>query len=314
MIVSAGEALIDLLPTRDGDGRPALRPAIGGSPFNVALALGRLGAPAGFMGAISTDAFGDQLVAALAEAGVSTELVARVARPSPLAIVSLDGAEPGYSFYDTGTAARGLVFRELKPLPPHVSVLHLGSIALAADPAASTLIARAAAARAERIISVDPNVRPAFAPNEAVYRRNLDAALGLADIVKLSLADLAWLRPSVAPSAFAAERLAAGAALVVVTRGPLGATAYRGGDVVDVPAPSVQVVDTVGAGDAFMAGLLAALAAGGLVLRADLAGLDRPVLAAVLGFAAEVAAVTCTRAGADPPRRADLAGFHSGGR
>jgi fructokinase len=307
MIVSAGEALIDLLPTADRGVQPAYRAIVGGSPLNVAVALGRLGAPAAFLGAVSTDAFGDRIVSTLAESGVDLSLVTRVNRPTPLAVVTLDGAEARYAFYDSGTAARAMTLRELKPLPPEAAMLHLGSIALAAEPAASTLIARAKTAREGRLVCVDPNVRPAFAFGKPFYRRNLERAMELGHIVKLSLSDLAWLRPGLAPEEFARERLAAGASLVVVTRGSNGAVACTRNGMSAVAAAPVPVVDTIGAGDAFTAGMLLALLEAGIKTPADLEAMAPKRLREVLAFAATVAGATCTRAGADPPRREELA-------
>ena len=220
MIVCAGEALVDLLPVADREGGAAFRAAVGGSPFNVAVALGRLGVPSAFLGVASNDAFGDRICATLQESGADTRLVTRVERPTPLAVVTMDGAEARYAFYDSGTASRGMTLRELKPLPDETTAFHFGSMALAAEPAASTLIARAKTARGDdRLVCIDPNVRPAIAPSAPDYRRNLDQAMEIADIVKLSRADLDWLRPGVSPNAFASERLAAGATLVIVTRG-----------------------------------------------------------------------------------------------
>jgi fructokinase len=308
MIVCAGEALIDLLPLPEPAGAHAFRAIVGGSPLNVAVALGRLGVSTAFLGAISTDAFGGRIVAALAESGVDLSLVARVDRPTPLAIVALNGDEPRYTFYDTATAARGMTLRELKALPADTAVLHFGSIALAAEPAASTLIARARTAREGRLICIDPNVRPAFAHDKPFYRRNLERALELGHIVKLSLSDLAWLRPQLAPEEFARERLAAGASLVVVTRGSQGAIACSGTGTSVAAAAPVPVVDTIGAGDAFTAGLLAALMEEGIKAPADLESIRPQQLDTALAFATTVAGATCARAGADPPRKSELAG------
>jgi fructokinase len=307
MIVSAGEALVDLLPTVARDDRPAFRAAVGGSPFNVAVALGRLGIPAAFLGAVSTDVFGDRILVALQESGADTGLVTRVDRPTPLAVVTLDGGEARYAFYDSGTASRGMTLRELKPLPDETTIFHFGSMALAAEPAASTLIARAKTARGDdRLVCIDPNVRPAVAANETNYRRNLDQAMEVADIVKLSRADLDWLRSGVSPTAFARERLAAGAALVVVTRGADGASAFMQHQTWEVPAMPVTVVDTIGAGDAFTAGLLAHFVSLRIGTLGALAALTAADLEAALRSAAIVAALNCARAGADPPRRHEL--------
>lgn len=306
MIVTAGEALVDLLPAGERDGGAAFRAAVGGSPFNVAVALGRLGARVAFLGAVSNDAFGDRIMRTLEESGADTGLVTRVDRPTPLAVVTLEGGEARYAFYDEGTASRGVTLRELKPLPGGATLFHFGSMALAAEPAASTLIARAKTARADRLVCIDPNVRPAIARNAPDYRRNLNQAMEIADIVKLSRVDLDRLRPGTAPGEFARERLAAGATLVVVTRGSDGAAAFMPHHECEVPAVPVAVVDTIGAGDAFTAGLLAHLASVGIATRAALAALTPDDLGAALRLAAMVAALTCARAGADPPRKHEL--------
>lgn len=307
MIVSAGEALVDLLPAVDREGGPAFRAAVGGSPFNVAVALGRLGVRAAFLGAVSADAFGDRIVATLQESGTDIGLVTRVDRPTPLALVTLAGGEARYAFYDSGTASRGMTLRELKPLPDETAILHFGSMALAAEPAASTLMARAKTARGDnRLICIDPNVRPAVALSEMNYRRNLEQAMEIADIVKLSRADLDWLRPRVSARAFASERLAAGATLVVVTRGADGAAAFMRQHTCEVPAMQVTEVDTIGAGDAFTAGLLAHLVTLGVANRTALAALTADDLEGALKFAALAAGLTCTRTGADPPRKDEL--------
>jgi fructokinase len=306
MIVSAGEALIDLLPVSDAAGAPAFSAHVGGSPLNVAIALGRLGTECAFLGAISTDAFGARIVQALANSGVDLSLVTRVDRPTPLALVTMNRGDARYTFYDSGTATRGMTPGELKALPASATFLHFGSIALAAEPAASALIACASAARAGRIVCVDPNVRPAFAPDQARYRRNLEQAVDLADILKLSRADLAWLRPDVAPEDFAREQLTRGALLVVVTRGAAGAAAFAPTARGDVAGVGVPVRDTVGAGDAFTAGLLARLHETGVGTRAGLETMDGRRLMDALGFANRVGALACTRAGADPPRRDEV--------
>jgi fructokinase len=306
MIVSAGEAVIDLLPVVDVAGEPAFRPIVGGSPLNVAVALSRLGAKAAFLGAVSTDSFGDRIIEVLARSGAETSLVTRVARPTPLAIVTFDDREARYAFYDAGTAMRGMTLRELKPLPAETTLFHFGSIALAAEPASSTLIARAKVARGAALVCVDPNIRTAFAPDEGLYRRNLEQAIALTDIVKLSLSDLAWLRPHVSAEEFAREQLARGALLVAITRGAAGAVAFAENAAADVLGVPIAVLDTIGAGDAFTAGLLARLQETGVRTRADLRALDGKRLTEALEFACGVAALTCTRAGADPPRRHEL--------
>ncbi|HZH28195.1 MAG TPA: carbohydrate kinase [Azospirillaceae bacterium] len=308
MIVSGGEALIDFLPATTPDGTPAYLPKPGGSPFNIAVTLGRLGAPAGFLGRISTDLFGDQLVAALAASNVDTSLVSRSGQPTTLAFVSLGEEEPRYAFYDAGAADRSWD-GDTRP-GPEVQALHVGATALSREPAGAAYERLALSLPQETVLSLDPNVRPALVADPAGYRRRITRLVAAAQVVKASVADMAWLDPGKTPEATARAWRMAGASLVVVTRGGEGATAYFGrvgrGLELHVPAVPVAVADTVGAGDAFMGGLLCALYQAGVLDRPRLAELDRDTVETCLRFASHVAARTCGRVGADPPWRAEL--------
>jgi fructokinase len=306
-VVVAGEALVDLVPDAAGH----LRPLPGGSPLNVAVGLGRLGMPTGYLGVLSRDAFGDLLAARLADAGVATVLPGRSGVPTSLAMVHLDAVGvASYSFYLDGTSAVGLRTEDVAALPAEVAAapLHvsLGAVTLATPGTGTTLVGLLADASRRRFTSLDPNVRPAVIPDLAAARAALDAAAAVVDLVKVSDEDLAVLAPRTDPLE-AARRWAADGTLVVVTRGADGAVALRGDDVLaEVASPRVPVVDTVGAGDAFTSGLLATLDAGGLLDRGMLARADGGTIAVALRAAARVAAITCTRPGADPPRRDEL--------
>jgi fructokinase len=306
MIVSCGEALIDFIPVRAEDGQGAYRPAAGGSPYNVALALGRLGAEAGFMGGLSTDFFGSLLVSALEASQVDLSHTVRTDRPTVLAFVSFGNGEPRYAFYDEGSAARLFDPAEARPLGPEVECLHAGSISLAAEPAGFRIERLFLADAGRRVLSLDPNIRPSLVRNETAYRARLDRMLGAADVVKASRADLHWLVPETDPREWARARIERGAALVVLTAGSEGARAITAALDVRQPALSVEVVDTVGAGDSFTAGLLWALQGRGLLSREDLRRIGEPDLRAALELAVRVAALTCTRAGANPPWRDEL--------
>jgi fructokinase len=306
-MVVAGEALVDLVPDAVGH----LRPLPGGSPLNVAVGLGRLGLPTGYLGPLAADAFGDLLAARLADAGVTAVLPGRTPAPTTLAMVHLDGAGvASYSFYLDGTSAVALGPEDVAALRPEAATapLHvsLGAVTLATPGTGATLAALLGGAGARRFASLDPNVRPAVIPDLAAARSALDAAAAAVDLVKVSDEDLGVLHPGADPLEVAAGWAATGP-LVVVTRGADGAVALRGGDVLaEVPSPRVDVVDTVGAGDAFTAGLLAALDAGGLLDRRTLGAAHPDAVRTALAFGARVAAITCTRPGADPPRRAEL--------
>ena len=312
MIVVAGEALVDLVP--DPDGR--LRALPGGSPFNVAIGLGRLGVDTALLGALSDDAFGALLARRLDETGVRVRPTERTSRPTTLAMVHLDDAgHASYGFYLDGTSATGLrhddVVRAnaeepaLATAPMHVS---LGAVTLASDGTGTTLAELIGDAPSRPFVSIDPNVRPAVITDMAAERAAIERAVAAADLVKASDEDLAALLPGRDPLAVAGEWARSGPALVVVTRGRDGATVVRAeGGTLTVASLPVSVVDTVGAGDAFTSGLLTALDERALLDRNALREADAATLREVLGFASRVAAVTCTRRGAEPPTRHELA-------
>jgi len=306
MIVCCGEALIDFLPVTDRDGRHAYRPVVGGSVFNVALTLGRLGAPTAFLGGLSTDFFGDRLVAALAESHVSTAGVARTSRPTTLALVDVSTGEPAYAFYDEASACREFDPAAGGPVGNDVAAMHFGSFPLGTEPVGSRLVTLMQENAGRRVISLDPNVRPTLVEDAVAYRARLADITPLADIVKTSVADLAWLHPGPDPDAIARRWLAAGVGLVVITNGGEGATGMTADLTVTMPATQTVVVDTVGAGDSFMGAILARLDERGLLDRRAIRQLGREALADLLAFAGEVAAITCSRPGADPPWRAEL--------
>lgn len=301
MIVVAGEALVDLTP-HDLDGQTCYVPHPGGSPYNVAVGLGRLGVPVAFLGRVSSDRFGRLLRSHLADSRVSLEHVATAEEPTTLAFVHVGAGEPEYSFYAERTADRMLQPESLPAL--HASAaLHLGSISLVLEPAASTLQGLLRRESRRRLLSFDPNVRPGLIDDPAAYRRSVAEWVTLVDIVKVSEADLAWLSPGADPSDAAAAWVESGAAMVVVTSGAEGALAVTAGASAFAPCPRVAVADTVGAGDAFTAGMLAHLHGEGWMSRRRISSLSASELRGLLTAANEVAADTCTRPGADPPWR-----------
>ena len=287
MIVVGGEALVDLVPGPDG----ALHPHPGGGPFNVARTIGRLEQPVAFLGRLSRDSFGEQHVSQLAEDSVSLECVQRTDEPSTLALVELDAAGVAtYRFYTKGTAAAGLA---AAVLPPGAEALHVGTLGLALEPVGAALETAVAGAGGDTLVMVDPNHRPGAAPDEAAYRERLRRVVARADVVKVSDDDLRSL--DLDPHGLAP--------LVLLTRGGEGAIALTREGEVEVPAPPVDVVDTIGAGDAFGGAFLAWWRAYGLGRR-ELR--DRASVWAATEFACLVAARTCERAGASPPRLAEL--------
>lgn len=307
MILVCGEALIDLVPLSQGD-EPAYVARAGGSSFNVAMGLGRLGIPVGFLGRISSDPFGQLLRRRLLADGVDCRFVQEGDEPSTLAIVHLDaGAEPVYAFHGEGTADRMLRVEDLPAdLPEEVGALHFGSISMVREPGASAFEAIMRRERGRPVISLDPNVRPSLVGERAAYVTRLEGWVSLADVVKVSRADLAWLYPEAAPDAVAAAWLARGPALVVVTKGHDGSLGLTAGDRVEVAGTPVVVSDTVGAGDAFTSGLLAWLHGAGWLDRTRIREIPANELRACLTFANRAAATTCTRAGAQPPTRSEM--------
>lgn len=307
MILVCGEALIDLVPLAVDD-EPTYVARAGGSSFNVAMGLGRLGSPVGFVGRVSRDPFGRMLRRRLVADGVDCRYLLEGDEPSTLAIVHLEArAEPVYAFHGEGTADRLLVAEDLPAtFPDEVAAIHFGSISMVREPGASAFEAVMRRERGRRLISLDPNVRPSLVGERSAYVARLESWVALADVVKVSQADLAWLYPSQEPDAVAAAWLARGPGLVVVTRGHDGAFALAAGGRVDVPGAPVRVSDTVGAGDAFTSGLLAALREADRLERARIREIPADALRACLAFANRAAAITCTRAGAQPPTRAEM--------
>ncbi|MFD6418041.1 carbohydrate kinase [Streptomyces sp. NPDC060194] len=301
MIVVAGEALIDLVPEAGRGPLTPLLPARGGGPYNAAVALGRLGAEVAFCSRVSTDGFGTALLDGLREAGVDTSPVQRGPEPTTLAaaVVGPDGSA-GYTFYAEGTADR--LFADPGPLPPGTRALLLGTCSLVLEPGASAYEAlmRREAARGT-FVALDPNVRAGLIPDADAYRARFLSWLPSVTLLKLSEEDAEWLGGS------PRDWLASGPSAVVTTRGGAGLSVLtRGGAEHSVPGEGVDVVDTIGAGDTAYAALVHGLAARGALSADGLDALDGDAWRCVLGFAARAAAITCSRAGAQPPYAAEL--------
>ncbi|MCZ8080193.1 MAG: carbohydrate kinase [Rhodobacteraceae bacterium] len=307
MILSCGEALIDMLPRTTTLGEPAFSPYAGGAVFNTAIALGRLGAPSAFFSGISNDMLGQILTETLEASKVDTQFCARSDRPTTVAFVKLVDGQATYAFYDEGTAGRLLSQDELPTLPATITTLFFGGISLVNDPAASTYAALQAREAATRVTMIDPNIRPGFiAGKEPQYRARIEGMIARADIVKLSDEDLHWLLGPGDVSALARQVLEKGPKLVFITEGASGARAITATQNRFVAATRVTVADTVGAGDTFNAGALAALHEAGALAKSALTTLSDATLDAALTLGTKAAAVTVSRPGANPPWRHEL--------
>lgn len=303
MILCCGEALIDMIPTPTKDGGVGFVPHPGGAVFNTAIALGRLGVQTGMLTGLSKDMFGHQLIDALKASHVDTRHVIKSERPTTLAFVHLQDGHATYSFFDENSAGRMLITDDLPDLPDEVSSLYFGGISLAAEPGANTYAALLEKEGKGRAVMIDPNIRPQFISDIDAYRTRLDRMMALADIVKVSDEDLNWMVPS--PLSLREKVrtvLEAGPNAVILTRGGEGATGFlTDGTEVTAPAARVDIVDTVGAGDTFNAGVLAKLYELGALQKAKLKTLSADVIFQALTHGARVAAVTVSRAGANPP-------------
>ena len=302
MILSCGEALIDMLPRTSTTGEACFAPYAGGAVFNTAIALGRLGAPSAFFSGVSTDMLGEILADTLTASQVDTQYLARSNRPTTVAFVKLVDGQATYAFYDEGTAGRMLSTDQLPALPADTQALFFGGISLVNDPAASTYEALQAREAPARITMIDPNIRPGFiAGQEPPYRARIERMIARADIVKLSDEDLHWLEGPGDVSALARKVLAMGPKLVFITEGAEGARAVTANQNRFFAATKVTVADTVGAGDTFNAGALAALHAAGALTKSALTAIPDATLDAALSLGTRAAAITVSRPGANPP-------------
>jgi fructokinase len=301
VIVVAGEALVDLVP----DGDDALRAHAGGGPFNTARTVARLGQPVAYLGRLSRDGLGERLRGLLAADGVRLDSVVDTDDPTTLALAEVD-ADGGatYRFYERATSAPGLTAESaLAALPQAVAALHVGTLGIALEPIATAVEALVGRLAGAALVVLDPNCRPEAIDDVAAYRARLARLLNGTDLVKASRDDLEWLVPGEPPGAAARTLLEAGPTAAVVTCGADGALVVTRSEAVAVEAPEVEVVDTIGAGDAFGGALLAWWRRE----RLDATALsDAEALVAATRFASLVAGRTCERPGASPPRLDEL--------
>ena len=308
MILISGEALIDLIPDPVAVGR--YDAVLGGSPYNVAIGLARLGGRASFVSRLSADPNGENLAAALVEAGVDLSLLARDPRPTTLAFVMRGTAQTGsrYSFYIDATAFDGPW-----PFPPiwpqQARHLHVGSFSALHPRHGEDVVEALQRARQSASTSLDPNVRPFVTPDREAVLGLVERQARLASYVKASEEDFEWLYPGRPVEESLAAWAAMGPRFCIATLGGAGAVAYLGGERLEIPGRRIAVVDTVGAGDSFMSSLLFAMDCDGAL------GLEAPKptrekLASWMDFAARASAITCTRKGSNPPTLAEVENAH----
>jgi fructokinase len=297
VITVVGEALVDLVVSADG----AITAISGGAPFNVARACARLDMPVSLVAAVSTDHFGERLLADLAADGVRTDSVQRVHRPTTLAVAELDrNGLATYRFYLEGTSA---VTVETAPFPASTRAVVVGGLGLIVEPMAPVVERMVLDAADDVLVLVDLNCRPGAVGDRARYLARLGRVIARTDVIKASIEDLAYLDPMTAPTDVATRQVADGPQAVLITAGAADTTVVAQADKQAVPVIEHPVVDTIGAGDAFTAGFLTWWLARGRTVE-DLADLEAVVPA--VEAAHQVAAIVLGRRGADPPRLDEL--------
>ena len=304
MIVVAGEALIDLIVRPDDQ----LVPVAGGGPYNTARAIGRLGLEVAWLGGLSRDHFGQVLQGGLVADGVSLALAQRTDLPTTLAVAELDEAGSAtYRFYVEGTSAPAVAAETLAAgLPASSRAVHVGTLGLVLEPMATTLEALVTELPGDVLLMVDPNCRPSITRDPDAYRARIGRVLARADVVKVSIEDLAFLVPGSTADESERRVVALGPRVVLITNGARPERAWIDGAVSEVEAPPVTIVDTVGAGDTFGGAFLACLLAGGSGREAIA---DPAAVLRAVRFAVRASAMVCERPGADPPTLAQLGGW-----
>ena len=311
MYLVCGEALFDFFaqsPESMVTGQVDFRAIAGGSPFNMAVGLRRLGVDTALFAGLSTDYLGRRLKQVLVNEGVSTEYLHDLDAPTTLAMVALDASgSPAYSFRGEGCADRQLHGHHLPLLGPEVRGVHVGSFSLVVQPVGDTLLALVKRESGQRLISLDPNVRLNPEPDIERWRQRISELIPYADVIKVSDEDLELLYPGQDAQQIARSWLNHRCQLVFLTRGSQGASVFsREHGQRSVPASPVQVADTVGAGDTFQAAVIAWLTGHGLDSIEGVQGLSALQLDALLDFASRAAALTCSKTGPDLPYRAQL--------
>lgn len=305
MIISLGESLIDFV-SRKGltfDGYP------GGSPYNTAVAVSRLGTECRFLGRISRDLFGEQLIDYLKLNSVGTDLVVRTDDKSTLSFVKKkNDGQAQYAFFANDTADRNWTEEELNQvvIPANARILHFGSISLSQEPCGSQIEAFLKKQTGKTLLSLDPNIRPSLVPERERYMKRFTDLCRISEVVKLSDEDLLWLYPDLGSDGALKKLADLGPALIALTTGPDGATIINKNHKVKVPILKQKISDTIGAGDTFHGALLNYLYINKWLSRDKLEALSRGELEALGSYANKAAGINCTRPGADPPTNLEM--------
>jgi fructokinase len=317
MILSCGEALIDMVPVRVPGKGECFFPCPGGSPYNTAIAIGRLGVPVQFLGKFSTDFFGDTLINRLVQNHVGVDFIARSHEPSMLAFVKLAGGqEPQYTFYTQGTANRSFSDRDIPPqFPPEIRCILFGSIAMTMEPIASAIEFLVSRENMQGgtgpVISFDPNIRPFMIQNRDLYIRRMAGWFAASAIVKISVVDLRFIYPDFELEKSLQNILSLGPRLVITTLGADGALALfrrdKGGVIrAEAPVVDLPVIDTIGAGDTFHGAFLSYLVRHDKMSLSALSSLSEDEVYEALCFANKAASLVCSKQGAEPPFLEDV--------
>ena len=307
-ITCLGDSLIDFLPIQQDGHTTGFRMAPGGAMLNVAVGVARLGAPVAYAGALGNDFFAETLHEYIAANGIDQRFIVRAPAQTTLAFTAIQRNEPTFAFYGQATADTLLTSDDLaSAFFAETAILHTGSTSLLRGTTPTAITTAMQRLHGHALLSLDPNIRPSLVQDEAAFRDLFATLVGLTDLLKLSAADLAWLSPGEEEEHCVAGLLAQGPEVVIVTHGHEGVVAHtRGGTHIVQPALPVDVADTVGAGDAFSAGFLTGLYERAITSRAALAACPPAMLSALCLRASAVAALNCTRVGADPPYRAEV--------
>lgn len=314
MFVVCGEALIDIFVdngVQSTSEQFPMQACVGGSSFNVAIGLARLGQPVSLLTGLSDDMFGKRLISVLESEGVSKDLIVKKNLPTTVAFIEKDAdGVPSYLFLGEGAADRSLVKDDLNFNINTPLGIHLGSFSIVAQPTADSLLELIKHFAGKCLISLDPNVRAVVEPDMTVWKNRVDELVKLADIVKISDEDLSLMYPSVEPEKIIENWLETGLKMAVLTRGGEGSTLWSRHGKVHIKSPNVEVIDTVGAGDTYQAAILDSL--GELIKQCPQDWIDQlssEKLTDIGNYAAKAAAITCSRQGADLPSKSDIAAF-----